>query len=70
MARLDGDSGLAGQARQFLGLTPGAAISLRGATETSAYLALAEELRRRDLPGWTIVATDVPGIRQSRCYGA
>jgi hypothetical protein len=60
--RADGNPGLARQARQFLGLAPGAAISLRGATETSSYLALAEELRRRNLPGWTIVATDVHGL--------
>jgi hypothetical protein len=62
MARLDGDPGLAGQARQFLGLAPGEAMSLRGATEASSYVALAEELRRRDRPGWTILATDVHGL--------
>ena len=62
LGRTDGDPGLAGQARQFLGLAPGAEIPVRGGTETSSYLALAEELRRRDRPGWTIVATDVHGL--------
>jgi hypothetical protein len=62
MARLDDDSGLARQAQQFLGLAPSAAVPLRGATEASSYLALAEELRRRDRPGWTTLATDMHGL--------
>ena len=62
MARLEDDSGLARQARQFLRLASSAAIPLRGATEASSYLAHAEELHRRDRPGWTTLATDVHGL--------
>jgi len=62
MARLEDNSGLARQARKFLGLAFSAAIPLRGATEASSYLALAQELRRRARPGWTILATDVHGL--------
>ena len=62
LAQLDGDSGLAAQARQVLGLAPGGGVPLRGATEASSYLALARELRRRARPGWTVLATDVHGL--------
>ncbi len=62
LARLGRDPALAGQTRQLLGLTPGASIPLRGAVEASSYITLAEELSRRDRPGWANLATDVHGL--------
>jgi hypothetical protein len=62
LARLEHDPRLAAQARQFLGLTLGETISLRGVAMASAYITLSAELRQLDRPGWVILATDVYGL--------
>ena len=63
MARLEADpeSDLTGPAIRRAG-AQSEVMPLRDATEASSYLALAAELRRRDRPGWTTVATDVHGL--------
>ena len=62
LALLDGNLRLAAQARQFLRLKTAEAIPLRSAIEAASYVTLAEQLSRRDRPGWVILATDVHGL--------
>jgi hypothetical protein len=62
LARLEDEPSLAQQARQVLGLGPDEAITLRAAAEASAYLALADELRQLERPGWSLLAADVCGL--------
>jgi hypothetical protein len=56
---LAGDAALEKLARQLLQLAAGERIPLRQAAEASSSLKLAEQLRRSDRPGWTVLATDV-----------
>jgi hypothetical protein len=55
LALLDGNPRLAAQAKQFLGLKTAEAMPLRSAIEAASYVTLAEQLSRRDRPGWVIL---------------
>ena len=62
LASLAREPVLAMQARQALRLAGDEDIPPRRAVEIRSSLTLAEELRRLDRPGWTILAADVYGL--------
>jgi hypothetical protein len=62
LSLLNDDPALAYQARQFLGLAPDQEIPLHGAIESESYVTLADEMSRRNRPGWIVLAADVYGL--------